>query len=406
MYVYRSLGSSQLHKLNKFQMSKEVCSICIEKDAKYTCPACNTKTCSVECVKRHKLRLECSGEVDPTKFVPNKDLSSSPALVNRDYNYLLNFERKVSLGKADIKTNARNIFKRNFAASNPNKRPKPNPETVDPRIDQVNRVFPNDPQISIKRENTLIIHLPSGMSRASQNKSGFDKKAESYIWTVEWLPVDSSGNARKSFISFRLKEGTILRDSVPINVLQNAVPDEHFTKEKLHFYLENCINTSSKGRSIIKLNPERTLGFALADKVVLEYPKICITFDDNIWTEYIQTENEAYGTHPESVSASESIGDTSDSDNEADSESDSELSSDSDDSDEAPEELSSKPTPKVDFKEDVEPEGGNLIDNVIESSSNVEVNAQFNVAESINGETVSELTTNNETSIQEAHADI
>lgn len=320
-------------------MSSEACSICMEKEAKYTCPACNTKTCSVECVKRHKLRLECSGEVDPTKFISNKTLSSSLALVNRDYNYLLNFERRVSLGKADIKTNARNVFKRSFSAPNPSKRQRPNTEIEDPRTEQVNRVFANAPQTSIKRENTMVIHLPSGMSRSIQNKSGFDKKAGSYIWTVEWVPVDSSGAAHKSFISFRLKERTLLWECVPLNVLQASIPNEHFAQEKLHFYLENCINTSPRRRSIIKLNPHDTLGAVLAEKVVLEYPKIYIVGNDSTWKEYVQEKDDAYSISKPDL---DSDSDSSDSDSESGSDSASDSSDSESDSDEAPEETSSK----------------------------------------------------------------
>lgn len=303
----------------------------MENDAKYTCPACHAKTCSLECVKRHKLRLECSGKVDPTKFVSNKELSSSQALVNRDYNYLLNFERQISLRKEDVKSSAKNMFKRKQGANNGNKRQRPNhPEPVDSRISQVNRVFPNNPQTSIKRENTLVIHLPAGMSRANQNKSGFDKKAGAYIWTVEWVPVDAQGKPHKSFISYRLKETTKLRDAVPLNVLQNSVEGQDFPKENLHFYLANCIGTSTE-RSVIALDAESTISSALSGKVVLEYPQIFITTDSLIWAKYVQDEKTAYGGEESSESETSSESSSDDLDSE---------SSDSDDSE--PEEESSK----------------------------------------------------------------
>lgn len=315
----------------------------MENEAKYTCPACKAKTCSLECVKRHKLRLECSGQVDPAKFVPNKELSSSHALVNRDYNYLLKFERKILLKKEDVKLSAKNIFKRKAGGPNSNKRQRPNPESADARIAQVNRVFPNIPQVSTVRENTLVIHVPAGMSRANQNKSGFDRKAGSFIWTVEWVPVDAEGHTLKNFISYRLKENTVLRDAVPLNVLQSAIPNQAIEKGSLHFYLANCISTSTKEHSIIALDAQATLSTALAGKVVLEYPKIFVATDKLIWSEYVQEEGDAYGTRESSDSESDS------SDSSADSSSDSELESgsgsDSDD-DERPEESSSKPPPE------------------------------------------------------------
>lgn len=313
----------------------------MENDAKYTCPACHAKTCSLECVKRHKLRLECSGKVDPTKFVPNKELSSSQAVVNRDYNYLLNFERQISLRKEDVKSSAKNMFKRKQGANNGNKRQRPNPELVDSRISQINRVFPNNPQTSIKRENTLVVHLPAGMSRANQNKSGFDKKAGAYIWTVEWVPVDADGKPHKGFISYRLKETTKLRDAVPLNVLQNSVVGQDFPKEHLQFYLANCIGTSTE-RSVIALDPGSTISSALSGKVVLEYPQIFITTDSLIWAKYVQDEKTAYGAEysSESEMSSESSSDNLDSE-----------SSDSEDSE--PEEESSKAPEAVVEKADV-----------------------------------------------------
>lgn len=312
----------------------ELCSVCLEQDSKYTCPACDTKTCSVECVKRHKLRTECSGQIDPTQFIANKELASSQTLVNRDYNYLLNFERKIQLGKTDVKSNAGGLFKRTYNSGRNVKRQRPN-EAVDPRRAQVNEVFPNNPQTSIKRENTLVIHVSPGMSRATQNKTGYDKKSGCFTWTVEWQPVDKEGQAGESFISYRLKESLPLKDSVPLNVLEKSLGSADLKPDDLFFYLHNCINTSSKVHSLIRLDPNASLSAALKDKVVLEYPKICITLASDVWEEYVQTQGDAYGL-VETSSESES-------DSESSSDSDSSESDSGSDSDDAPEELSSRP---------------------------------------------------------------
>ncbi|KAH9253197.1 hypothetical protein BASA81_008879 [Batrachochytrium salamandrivorans] len=39
------------------------CQVCQAKAFKYSCPKCETKTCSVDCVKRHKLETECDGRL-------------------------------------------------------------------------------------------------------------------------------------------------------------------------------------------------------------------------------------------------------------------------------------------------------------------------------------------------------
>lgn len=83
--------------------------------------------------------------------------------------------------------------------------------------------FSQEPTTVIKRNNTMIIQLPPGMSRATSNKTGYDKKAGSFIWTVEWVVIDDAGNEKDRFISYRLKEHLLLRDAVPMNILSNAV---------------------------------------------------------------------------------------------------------------------------------------------------------------------------------------
>lgn len=324
----------------------EPCSICLENGFKYTCPACGAKTCSVECVKRHKLRSECTGIVDPTKFVPNKDLTANQSLVNRDYNYLLNFERTLELSKVDIKTSAKNVFKRGFGQGQGQKRQKVE-ATRDPRAEQVKQVFPNEPQTSIKRQNTLVVHLPPGMSRAMQNKSGYDKKASAFTWTIEWVPVDSDGNALKSFISFRLKESLPLVEAVPLTVLENALGGA-VDKANLLFYLDNCISGNGK-RQVLPLDGQAPVASALANKVVLEFPKIYVGANSAM-EEYATTENLAYG-----IDIDSSL--TSDSDDSDDSESsDDSDSSNSDDSDSGPEEASSKAAPilGIDAQKDVD----------------------------------------------------
>lgn len=319
----------------------EQCSVCLEKDFKYTCPACGTKTCSVECVKRHKLRSECTGQVDPTKFVPKKKLSADQALVNRDYNYLLNFERTVQLGKSDIKVNAKNIFKRGAGQNQGHKRQKVESEK-DPRIEKVNQIFPHQPQTSVKRQNTLVIHLPPGMSRATQNKSGYDKKAGAFTWTVEWIPVDATGCTRKPFISFRMKETLPLKDAVPMTVFENAI-GANVDKDTLHFYLDNCIS-GKEGNEVIALDPKMSLASALSNKIVLEFPKIYVGVDDSM-DKYVCSENKAYGVDGSDSEKSESAtdSDSDDSDSDSDSDTDSEDSDSDSDSDSGPEETSSKP---------------------------------------------------------------
>ncbi|CAH2351477.1 box C/D snoRNA protein 1 [[Candida] railenensis] len=371
------------------------CSVCSINPIKYTCPACGVKTCSFPCVQKHKQDSKCTGTVDQTKFLGKKELSSTDNHINRDYNFLMNIGRNIDLGKDDIKLNAKNVFKRQFhqrsnnnaGQNNNNKRFKA--EDIDPRKYLVNKVFPNSPPSIIRRNNTLVVQLPTGMSRATSNKTGYDKRLGTFIWTIEWVFIDLDGAEVTRFLSYRMKEGTILRDSFPMNILNKSlakgkeneyenhasnvagveaettkenvqlpvrgiekeeeagkastvdnaesIPEKYIDKSELCFYLENILDKNKK-RSIIKLSPELMISEVLTDKVVLEFPTIYVTRHENTWKEYI---SEQFGE----VSSDESSSDSSseeDSSNDSSDDSSEEESSDNESDDGPPESSSSK----------------------------------------------------------------
>lgn len=339
-------------------MSDNTCSICLENPVKYTCPACKVQTCSATCVKRHKLRSECSGLPDPSKFIPNKDLEANSSLVNRDYNYLLGLERKITLAKRDIKEGAKSVFKRNANSGRPNKRPRLGelaPDEEDKRLSIVEKIFPHRPTYSNRRQNTLVIQLPAGMSRASQNKSGYDKKSGSYTWTVDWIPVTSEGKELKDFTSFRLKEGQLLKELVPMSVLNKIFAPEGIEVGDFSFYLENCLKPSDVAKSLIPLDPEKTLADNLKDMVVLEFPRIYVVQGAEVWNQYIHTPKEIF--IEDDSSSSESLSETSDLTSDSSSDEDSEGL----DLDQGPEELSSKAVKNDEGEEQKEEEVENAL---------------------------------------------
>ena len=45
------------------------CQICKDLTAKYRCPRCDARTCSLACVKQHKIEKSCNGVKNPSEFV-------------------------------------------------------------------------------------------------------------------------------------------------------------------------------------------------------------------------------------------------------------------------------------------------------------------------------------------------
>ncbi|KAK8860228.1 Box C/D snoRNA protein 1 [Tritrichomonas musculus] len=54
-----------------------LCQVCGKHESKYTCPACQIRSCSLECVKRHKAEKGCSGIKPKTTYVPLDKMDSN-----------------------------------------------------------------------------------------------------------------------------------------------------------------------------------------------------------------------------------------------------------------------------------------------------------------------------------------
>lgn len=65
-----------------------MCSVCALTAAKYTCPRCGVKTCSLPCVKSHKKDAGgCSGVRDKTVMVLKEDMDNLTLL--SDYRWVV-----------------------------------------------------------------------------------------------------------------------------------------------------------------------------------------------------------------------------------------------------------------------------------------------------------------------------
>lgn len=305
-----------------------LCSICHRQEAKYKCPACGTKTCSLECVKRHKKQAECSGAVDSTRFVSRDELQADLVHLNRDYNFLNRVGRDLQVMRNDIQTDKKHINKRALqGSSGPQVKRFQNQAAMnaDPRAQCAKRLYNDAPMIN-KRQNTLVISVPAVLERSRNNKSGYDKKEGQFRWTVECVFLDKEGEEIRRISNRRCGELMQLIDIVPAQTLQEFkenTPKEDF---QLEFYLHDVLNKSLT--TYIQLEPELNLADALKDKVVLEYPTIFISFLGSALKGEISLCETAYS----SVLKNEN---NKDADSSSDSDEDDSSSSESDDNSEA-----------------------------------------------------------------------
>ncbi|XP_048034118.1 box C/D snoRNA protein 1 [Megalobrama amblycephala] len=70
----------------KRKMALSSCDVCETEEAKYRCPSCMKHTCSLACVKQHKMVSGCCGVRDKTAFVPLAEFNEITLL--SDYRFL------------------------------------------------------------------------------------------------------------------------------------------------------------------------------------------------------------------------------------------------------------------------------------------------------------------------------
>lgn len=302
-------------------ISVVLCEVCGSNAFKYKCPACNTRSCSLECVKKHKVTNNCTGVVDLTAYLRKNEISEIE--VNRDYNFLLNVNRRLDLAKSDARRSK--PMSLNYVQQRNNR-----------------RVFTNafeDDNVSVKR-GVNVKHLPKGMSRSNQNKTGFDKKKNCFNWTIEWLLVDNDiSKVLRSFTSYKCNEASKLIECFPnknFTKFIQALNNEESSEEsmKFYFYLKNY--TKKRNEQLISLDETHLIADILRGKTVLEFPSIYVSTQSDH-----KVNNDGSDTSSDSSSQSSS---DSDSDSSSDSESDSNSESDIDESD-APEESSTLAPP-------------------------------------------------------------
>ncbi|CEO99014.1 HIT-type domain-containing protein [Plasmodiophora brassicae] len=222
------------------------CAVCSAGVARYRCPKCQQRTCSVACVKRHKLDALCDGVRSRTGFVAVRDFSDRQ-LVD-DFAFLE--EVSVIRGRSDRELRTvssrrkQPVFLNKLASAC-----KSSPRQIDLRL------------------------MPPGMTRRRLNRSIFDTAASKIFWSLGL--VFGTADA-ESITLHRIDEDTPIVDIVDRVINRDAVTRHRLSKlsegTTRAFLLAPAVGTAPFRR----LSPSMTLRQALVQSVVVEYPIIHI----------------------------------------------------------------------------------------------------------------------------------
>ena len=232
---------------------------------KYKCPRCGIQTCSLACVKRHKLWSQCSGVRNPAAYRKRSELVT-PASVDQDYNFITAVER--SLARTDDEAAERGI---GFDTDGRGKFVKGQRRT----------------NVEIANSGAIVLKAPEGMSRNKENRSRWNMKHRFFSWTIEWILPDGT----KSLANARASKtvGEAFTHTVGGKVLRKRKRDEeeavgktqqekHDPFSGIYFYL-HCPNTPSTIKSLIPITPDARIEGIVKERLLLEFPTIFILYD-------------------------------------------------------------------------------------------------------------------------------
>ncbi|CDO93198.1 unnamed protein product [Kluyveromyces dobzhanskii CBS 2104] len=265
------------------------CAVCVEETWKYKCPRCMKKTCSLACSKKHKETDSCSGIGNATEYVSSQSLKEADTveemnhLVQRDYNFLIGMNRKLSVLKEDGKSKNKRVLQKAPGAAGMNRYNVSKP----PRV---------------LRRGVKCLLLPKGMQRSVANKSKWDKPLDTFVWSIEWLLIDPSDNTW-SHLSHRNKEESKLVDCIGKQVYDKCKEfyhrsvkgedAENTTSSKedrsnqmielgFRFYTKwfsNNVESVMDTKEVIEVDPKKCVGEIFKDMTVIEFPTIFIVPD-------------------------------------------------------------------------------------------------------------------------------
>jgi hypothetical protein len=145
---------------------------------KYRCPRCSTRTCSLQCSRRHKKWSQCSGVRDPASYLRRSELAT-PTAFDRDFNFITGIERGLERAERDAEDHGIPMD-HDYACSLEGKRS--DHRTAGQRSQRRKRagnssVGEDDAFLRrVQATGTNLIRAPKGMTRSRQNGSRWNSK--------------------------------------------------------------------------------------------------------------------------------------------------------------------------------------------------------------------------------------
>ena len=236
------------------------CDVCRTEEAKYTCPRCFTKSCSLKCCKAHKVEKKCDGKRHQTGFVDIKDFDET--VLKSDYHFLHNIVRESDGASRDLRAKKRRKVRGRVLEF----KKKCEERGVDIRI------------------------MPAGMEKRQINTSHYDRKRDRIMWHIDWI-FEAALDGELRICSKYVDENSTLKEAIESNVSggsssrQKKWPGKAAsTQYRLKEYVSGAYTILMRKQACtrngdpvyIKIEPSSRLCDVLKGKRVVEFPEFLV----------------------------------------------------------------------------------------------------------------------------------
>jgi len=241
------------------------------KKAIYKCPKCETRSCSLECVKKHKIEADCDGLRDKTKYVPLQKFTDMDVV--NDFRLLEDVSFQVDKCKRDkLKRSTRQGTETMIA----------------PKLNRHLQKL----QIQAKHRKCCLKILPPHFTRRKENSSFFDGKNRMIKWHMVLKFINIDKKISLSAVSETTKLWQILSDFVEFKSADD--PTDPFQIYRSVSYggislllKSEALDPTGDTKQFHPLDMRRSIKSNLADKTIVEHPVIYVIFksDEHMFRE-------------------------------------------------------------------------------------------------------------------------
>lgn len=237
------------------------CEVCGSVKAKYTCPKCEVKSCSLTCVNRHKEELFCDGIRNTAKFVHRNQFTDLDLL--SDYHLL-----------------QKGFSKRDGMKKLPN-------SSLTLELQKLKR--------AAQQRFVRLEFLPNNFSRHQDNTTYLNWETNELYWRIEWI-FHQAENLK--FITAKVLDTTRVSNLIEeiLNSSELTQDNNHIQSielfhDKIKYYraiglsgikvLLKAENVERAFSKYYELDVRSSIRENLSRKTIIEYPTICLVLKDH-----------------------------------------------------------------------------------------------------------------------------